>query len=468
LVVQYAASLADLTLVNINPTFRREDLKFTLREMECEAFITHPAMVGVDFVQMIKEICPELDGSRIGHLKSKEVPKLKYVIRTDDAPTPGLLNFKQLYGQPLAPSDYQLDVHSTAIITLTSGTTGNPKGVPSSHFQQANSYDCIHFSFNLTSETRYCSHIPFIHATTTAICLGVITAGGTLVFPDQTYSPPTTLDAVEREKITEMTGTPPLYYSLIAEQKARPRNLKSWATAALVGDMHTPDLIKAIESVLNVKKVGIGYGATEGVMSITASPYPDANEIAYDSCGTVVPNLEIKLTNERGEIVPVGEVGEVCIKGPQVFKGYWKDPQATQAVFDADGFFHTSDFGLFDEKMYLHLKGRKRDIVLSRRGFHIFMSEVESFLNTHPDIAQAVAFGLPDNSGAENVYAWIKMKPGKTPITLEAIQIYGRLLVAEYKIPDFIRLVESFPLNNVGKIAKPAIKQQEIAFRTHK
>jgi fatty-acyl-CoA synthase len=79
-----------------------------------------------------------------------------------------------------------------------------------------------------------------------------------------------------------------------------------------------------------------------------------------------------------------------------------------------------------------------------------------------------VAFGLPDNSGAENVYAWIKMKPGKTPITLEAIQIYGRLLVAEYKIPDFIRLVESFPLNNVGKIAKPAIKQQEIAFRTHK
>jgi len=465
LVMQYAASLADLTLVNINPAFRRDDMKYALKEMEIEALVMQPTMVGVDFVQMAKEICPELSESRVGHLKSKELPKLRYVIRTDDAPTPGLLNFKQLYGQPLAASDHQLDANSTAIITLTSGTTGNPKGVPVSHHQLANSFDCINFSCNVTSASRYCAHISFIHTTTTAICLGITTSGGTLVFPDQSFSPPTTLDAVEREKVTIMVGTPPLYYALVAAQKAKPRDLSSWDLAAVAGDMHTPDLVKAIQSHLGARKICIGYGATEAIMSIAASPYSDANEKSYDSCGIVVPNLEVKLVNEQGAMVPVGEVGEVCIKGPQVFKGYLKDEKATAAVFDAEGWFHTADFGAFDESMYLHLKGRKRDIVLSRRGFHIFMSEVESFLNSHPDIAQAVAFGLPDGSGADYVCAWIKMKPGKAAIALQAIQTYGQPRVAEYKIPDFVRVVESFPLNTVGKVVKQAIKQQEIAFR---
>ena len=163
MVTQYAASLADMTIANIYAGFRRDDLKHILNTTECEALVTYPGLMGVDYVQMLHDICPEISGSKVGKIQSKQVPSLKYVIRTDDVKTPGFLNFSQLYGQPLSPSDYKLDPDSIGLIGQTSGSTGFPNSVPITHRQLANSFDCFNFSFNFNPETRFGVQIPFNH-----------------------------------------------------------------------------------------------------------------------------------------------------------------------------------------------------------------------------------------------------------------------------------------------------------------
>ena len=462
-----AASLAGFVVVPIPPAFRRDDLRETLRKMECEALIVHSGIMGVDFVQMVLDICPELQNSSVGHLQSSALPALKFVIRIDDTESPGCVSFRTLYGTPLPESHPGPDPHSPGIIVLTSGSTGAPKGVSITHHQFVHAFDYIQYCQGSGLDTRYCAHIPLVHITSTTIVAGNLLNGATIVFPDIMFNPVTTLDAVEQERCDTLTGTAPVYFALIAEQKARPRNITALKVAAVAGDLHPPELIHLLRSVLGLQNICIGYGASEAVLAISATAFDVPLDKTLHTQGTVVPNLEVKIVGEQGELLPVGELGEVCIRGPQVFRGYWKDPEATQVAIDAEGWYHTGDLAIFDEDMFIRVKGRKRDIALNKANIHVFMSEVEAFLMTHPDIAQCSAIGLPDGQGTEDICAWIKMKPGKEPLTTEAVQEYGKPLVAHYKIPNIIRVVDSFPMTHVNKISKVAIKKQEMASRPH-
>ena len=303
--------------------------------------------------------------------------------------------------------------------------------------------------------------------TSPSISLGCLNYGGTLVFPDLVFKPSSTLDAIEKEKLTFIMGAPATFHSLITEQKARPRDLKSLVNVNITGDPHTPEIVKDIQSVLGVNKVSIGYGSNEASCAIFITPYTDPIEKSYDKWGVVTHNFEVKLVDEQGELVPVGEVGELYARGPQVFSGYLKDANTTRYL-DDEGWFRTEDLARFDDEMYLEVKGRRKEIVLTGGTWRRHMPEIERFLNSHPDIEMSAAFGVPMETGGENVCAWIKMKPGKAPLTLEDVRKYGLPRVAAHNLPDCIRIVDSFPLSALGKVHKPEARRQELALRNTK
>ena len=218
-----------------------------------------------------------------------------------------------------------------------------------------------------------------------------------MVFPDLVFKPASILDAIEKEKLTFIMGAPATFHAIITEQTARPRDLKSLVNVNLTGYAHTPEIVKAIQSVLGVNKVSIGYGSNEASCAIFITPFNDPIEKSYDKWGVVTHNFEVKIVDDQEEIVPVGEVGELYVRGPQVFSGYLKDTN-TFRYLDDEGWFHTEDLARFDDEMYLEVKGRKKEVVVGKT-WRRHMPEIERFLNSHPDIEMSAAFGIPMETG---------------------------------------------------------------------
>ena len=464
ILTQFGAALSDLVLVNLNPAYRRNELLYALKNVGCEALVTSPGFRSADYLKMLTDICPELPNSKVGELKSEVLPALRWVVKIGGAPSSGMMRFEDLLGRR-APNfeevTHSVDFEAPANIQFTSGTTGNPKGTVLTHHNIVNNGYFLGQHMHYSVADRVCVQVPLYHCFGMVMAvLACVTHGSALVFPDYGYNAVSSVSAAEREKCTTLYGVPTMFQAFMNELAKHPKTVTTLRKGVIAGAIATPELMRRIVDELGIVHMVNAYGMTEASPVATATKFEETFDKQISTVGLPFPNTEIKLVNDNNQIVHVGETGEICFRGYLNMKEYWDNPKGTADAIDSKGWLHSGDLGALDKDMYLRIVGRKKDMII-RGGENVFPSEIEAYYNQHPDIDEIHVIGLPDDYYGEIVCAWIKMKAGRTPLTLEDVKKYGEGQIAYYKIPALVRVVENFPLTVTGKVMKYAMREEE-------
>ncbi|WP_331540691.1 AMP-binding protein [Phenylobacterium sp.] len=341
-----------------------------------------------------------------------------------------------------------------ADIMFTSGTTGAPKGVVANHGQNVKVGLAWIGATTLCDEDRFLLIWPFFHcAGYKAGWLASILAGSTL-YPEPTLEVDRLIARVVREKITVLPGPPTLFQALLASPEGRSGVFRDLLRLTVTGaTMVAPALIEAMRDDLGLQKVFTGYGLTESCGTVTMTAADDPPEIVVSSPGKAVPDVEMRCMDEAGRLLPIGEEGEIVVRGYNVMQGYYQDPAATAEVIDADGWLHTGDLGTVDAKGYLRITGRKKDIFIIG-GFNCYPAEIEQIVQGHPSVAEVAVVGMPDERMGEVGKAFVVRDPAGPPIDHAGLIAWCRENMANYKVPREVVFVDALPRTATGKLQK--------------
>ena len=229
-------------------------------------------------------------------------------------------------------------------------------------------------------------------------------------------------------------------------------DLDSLRTGIMAGAPCPVEVMKKVISRMHMAEVLIAYGQTECSPVNHMTLADDPLEKRVETVGRAGPHLEIKIVDESGRTVPVGEKGDICARGYAVMKGYWEDPERTAETVDSEGWLHSGDLGVMDDEGYVAVVGRLKDMII-RGGENIYPREIEEFLFTHPEIQDAKVIGVPDEKYGEAVCAWIQLKEGAS-LSADEIRAFCKEHIAYFKVPRYIRLVREFPMTVTGKVQK--------------
>ncbi|MEL4417486.1 AMP-binding protein [Shewanella algae] len=457
---QFATARIGAIMVCINPAYRPEELEYALTNVGCKALITHDKFKSSDYLAMLNELAPELSDAEPGKLMSRRLPELRCVIRTGSDKTPGMLNFPDVcaMGSEAEYADLKgigerLSPHDAINIQFTSGTTGNPKGATLTHHNILNNGMLVADAMGFGPDDKLCIPVPLYH------CFGMVLGnlvclakGATAVFPSDAFDPAITLKVVEQERCTGLHGVPTMFIAELELANFQDYDLSSLRTGVMAGATCPEEVMKRVHKLMHMTEVVIGYGQTECSPINNMTEVESSLEKQVTTVGRALPHTEVKIIDEFGEIVPVGQPGEVCSRGYCVMLGYWNDPAKTQATIDKDGWLHSGDLGVMDSEGYVQIVGRIKDMII-RGGENIYPREIEEKLYTHQDIQDAAVFGVQSEKYGEEVCAWIKMRPGST-VTEDEIRHFLTEKVAYFKVPRYIKFVEQYPMTVTGKIQK--------------
>ena len=277
----------------------------------------------------------------------------------------------------------------------------------------------------------------------------------------QEFSPKEVLSAVETEKCTALHGVPTMFIAELNDPDFASYDLSSLRTGIMAGSNCPIEVMKKVIDNMGMSEITIAYGQTEASPVITQTRVNDSLKRRVETVGRALPNVEVKITEPgTNREVERGVQGELCTRGYHVMKGYYKNPEATAAVIDEDGFLHTGDLAVMDEEGYCRITGRLKDMII-RGGENIYPREIEEFLYKHPDILDVQIVGVPDETFGEEVSAWIKLKSGAS-MTADELKEYCKGKIARYKIPRYIAFVEEFPMTASGKVQKFKLREQAL------
>ena len=465
---QFASAKAGLILVNINPAYRLAEVEYALNKVGCKALVTAAQFKKSDYIDMLQTLAPELVDAASSRLAAAKLPELKTIIRIGPDATPGMLNFDEVAlrgGEAerarLGELAGRLQFDDPINIQFTSGTTGFPKGATLTHHNILNNGFLTAEGMCFTDQDRLCIPVPLYHCFGMVMGnLGCLTHGATMVYPSEAFDPLAVLRAVEAERCTGLYGVPTMFIAELDHAEFDRFNLTSLRTGVMAGSPCPIEVMKQVAAKMHMSEVTIAYGMTETSPVSFQSAVDDPVELRVSTVGRVHPNVEAKIVNLEGRIVPVGEKGEICTRGYCVMRGYWGDPERTAESIDAAGWMHTGDLGVMDEQGYLNIVGRSKDMVI-RGGENIYPREIEEFLFCHPKIQQAQVIGVPDPKYGEELCAWIMLKDGEAS-SPEEIRSFCDGQIAHYKIPRYIKFVAEFPLTITGKVQKFKIRESAI------
>ncbi len=464
-IIQYACAKAGIILVNMNPSYRRTELEYSLNKVGCSGLVIISQFKDSDYIQMVYDVVPELKTAPIGELKAENAPTLRYVIKLDEEKTDGMLNYSALLQEPsvvelenLARIGERLQFDDPINIQFTSGTTGNPKGTMLTHHNILNNGYFIAETIKLTPKDAVSIAVPLFHCFGMVIGnIACVTHGSTMVYHDQVFNPLENLKAIEEEKCTAAYGVPTMFINMLDHPEFTKFDLSSLRTGVMAGTICPMEVMKKVIDKMHMSEVTICYGMTETSPVSMQSHVDDPLEKRVSTVGRIHPHVEVKIIDNEGRIVPRGTPGELCTRGYSVMRGYWNDPVKTAEAIDESGWMHTGDLATMDEEGYCSIVGRIKDLVI-RGGENLFPREIEDFLYTHPEILEAQVVGVPDEKYGEELCAWIKAKEGSS-LSEEDIRQFCDGQISRQKIPRYIRLVEEFPMTASGKIQKFKIRE---------
>lgn len=467
-VAQFAAAKAGLILVNINPAARSGELRDYLTRVEARALITQDRFKSSDYIAMLNELLPELAQSEPGQLRSEAVPSLQLVIRLGEGDSAGMLHFGELAGcateesrQRLVALAEEIDCDDPFDIQFSSASGGKPAGATLSHHNILNNGFFIGETLQLTGADRVCIPVPLFH------CFGMVmgnmaclTHGSTVVYPGESFDPEQALVAVASERCTALYGVPAMFIAMLEHESFGDHDLSTLRTGIMAGAPCPIGTMRQVVDDMHMQQVVIAYGMTESSPVSFMCDIDDPLERRVSTVGTVRPHTEVKIASGTGTPVPVGEVGELCVRGYNVMRGYWNEPERTAQVIDSQGWLHSGDLARLDAEGYCNIVGSVKDVVI-RGGENIYPVEVEEFLGQQPGVAQVVAFGVPDSRLGEELCACVRLEEGAA-LDEESLRSRCRGEIAHYKIPRYIRLYDNFP-DSTGPALKSELRERAVA-----
>jgi fatty-acyl-CoA synthase len=447
-IVQYATARIGAILVNINPAYRTAELEYALNQSGISFLILARAFRQADYVGMLGEVrgrCPEL----------------REALVLEDGWDALLRDSARVSEEQLAERESTLQFDDPINIQYTSGTTGFPKGATLSHHNILNNGYFVGEALRYTENDRVCIPVPFYH------CFGMVlgnlactTHGSVMVIPAEAYDPEAVMETVQAERCTSLYGVPTMFIGELDHPRFREFDLSTLRTGIMAGSPCPVEVMKRVQSAMNMREVTIAYGMTETSPVSTQSATDDPLDRRVSTVGRVFPHVEIKIIDpETGAVVPRGERGELCTRGYVVMLGYWNNEEATRAAIDAGRWMHTGDLATMDEDGYLNIVGRIKDMII-RGGENVYPREIEEFLYGHPDVSEVQVIGVPSERYGEEVMAWVKLREGAT-VTGEQLVEYCRGKIAGFKIPRYWKFVDEYPMTVTGKIQK--FKMRETA-----
>jgi fatty-acyl-CoA synthase len=282
-----------------------------------------------------------------------------------------------------------------------------------------------------------------------------------MVYPSEAFEPLAVLTACEQERCTALYGVPTMFIAELDHPEFDRFDLSSLRTGLMAGSPCPVEVMKKVVERMHMRDVGIAYGMTETSPVSFQTASTDPLERRVSTIGRVQPHLEVKAIDTDGSIVPRGQPGELCTRGYSVMLGYWDDAKQTAEAIDGEGWMHTGDLGVIDEAGYGNIVGRLKDMVI-RGGENVYPREVEEFLFGSPKVADVQVVGVPDPRYGEELCAWIKLRPGETA-SEDEIKAFCKGRIAHYKVPRYVRFVETFPMTVTGKVQKFEIRAAMIA-----
>jgi fatty-acyl-CoA synthase len=445
--LQFGAATAGVISVNVNTAYRSHDLGYVLRASRIKYLFLHESDSHANYREILQETL------------ATQSCDLQGAIYFDTPEWDALLD-PQLPFHPPA-----IDAGDVANIQYTSGTTGTPKGALLSHRNLVTDGRFIAERMRLTGEDAICIPVPLYHCFGCVIgTMAAVASGATIILPAASFDAAATLAAVEEERATAVYGVPAMFIKELNHPTFANHDFSSLRTGVMAGSPCPIEVMKRVVKAMHMPEITICYGQTETSPVTVMSDVSDSVEFRCSTVGRPMPATEIKLIDmASGEVVPIGEQGELCSRGPLVMVGYDGDPESTRKTIDADGWLHSGDLAVMHEDNSIVITGRAKDMII-RGGENVYPLEIENFLYTHPLIDDVQVIGVPDEKLGEVVCAWVRLKSG-AEATTEEIREYCRGRIAYFKIPELIRFVDTFPITVTGKIQKFRMREAEIQER---
>jgi len=467
LLTQFATARIGAILVCINPAYRLFELEYALNKVGCKAIVSAQSFKTSHYLEMLQSLAPELEACAPGALHAEKLPELRLIVAMG-APVPsGMIGFDALREMgDTVPRD-ELDALSAGLsadepinVQFTSGTTGSPKGACLTHHNIINNGHFVTATMNFTDADVLCIPVPLYHCFGMVMgTLGSVSKGAKMVFPGEAFEPDSTLRACSDERCTALYGVPTMFVAELSLPDFDTYDLTSLRTGIMAGAPCPIETMKQVQSKMNMTEVTIAYGMTETSPVSFQSGVDDPLEKRVSTVGRIHPHVECKIVDIEGETVPVGVQGEIATRGYSVMKEYWGDPEQT-AQSIRDGWMMTGDLGVIDADGHCAVTGRVKDMIL-RGGENVYPKEVEDFLFTHPDIAQAQVFGIPDARFGEIVCAWVVPAPGAA-LSEEDVKAFCRDGISYFKVPAEVRIRDDLPMTVTGKPQKFIMRDRMI------
>jgi acyl-CoA synthetase (AMP-forming)/AMP-acid ligase II len=444
IISMFAAAKLGAVMVPLNPRYTVPELQYMLRHSESAVVIGAENYGGTDYLQLFESLLGTL-------------PALQYVVTVgkedlwyDDR----IYQFEDLLssgeGRSLPATVIEAEKDVFAIL-YTSGTTGKPKGVELTHRNLLSAAAATVEAINLGADD-----VVFGIATVFNVfglgpgILGTTLAGASLVLQEH-FDPAEALELIRRHRVTVHYGVPTAYVTEIRAAQRGSFDLSSLRAGIVAGAPISDDLVRRIRQDF-CPNLCVAYSLTETASAIAMTRPDDPPQKQLFTVGRPFAGTDVRTLDLDGTVLPEESLGELAVRGPSVMKGYYRQPGETAHAFDPDGFFMTGDLGMVDDDGYVHIVGRRKELII-RGGFNVYPREVEDRLQAHPAVLEAVVVGVPDDVLGERVCACVMPVEGAI-ITGDEIKDWCRSALADYKVPDLVRFFDDFPLTGSGKIRR--------------
>ncbi len=472
--IMFATAKIGAILVTINTNYKLSEIEYLLKDADIHTLCLVDGYRDSDYVNMIFDLVPEIKEQPRGELQSAKFPELKNVVFIGQQKHRGMFNTSELILLGSHVDDLELEsvkenlrCHKVINMQYTSGTTGFPKGVMLSHHNILNNGYAAGQCMKFTSNEKLLVCVPLFHCfgCVLAMC-AIITHGATMVFTED-FDPLMVMASVQKEKCTALYGVPTMFISELNHPMFEMFDLSSLRTGIMAGALCPVETMNQVMTKMHMKDVIIVYGLTESSPGMTATRTHNSVEVRATTVGFEFPNVEVKIVDhETGKICDPGEQGEICCRGYNVMKGYYKNQDATEKAIDADGWLHSGDLAIKTEDGFYRITGRIKDMII-RAGENIYPREIENYLYQIPQIETVEVAGVPSKKYGETVGAFVKLKSGQK-LTEEEIIDFCRGNIARFKIPKYIFFVDEFPMTASGKIQKYKLSQLAVQMCNYK
>jgi fatty-acyl-CoA synthase len=413
---------------------------------------------------MVNTMLPELKTSQRGYVKSERFPYLKNLVFIGQEKFRGMYNTAELLLLGKTVSNGKLNelkskvnCHDVVNMQYTSGTTGFPKGVMLSHHNIVNNGLLTGEHMQFTAEDKLCVCVPLFHCFGVVLAtMNILTHGCTQVMVEK-FDPLVVLASVHKERCTALYGVPTMFIAELNHPMFNIFDFTCLRTGIMAGSLCPIELMKQVNEKMFIRITSV-YGLTETSPGMTQTRVDDPTDVRYTTVGRPSEFTEVAIIDpETGEHLPDGMQGEVCCRGYNIMKGYYKNPQATAEIIDKDGFLHSGDLGIRDVNGNYAITGRIKDMII-RGGENIYPREIEEFLYHLPGVKDIQVAGITSEKYGEEVGAFI-IPYDDANLTPEEVKEFCRGKIARHKIPIFVLFVKEYPLTGSGKIQKFKLKE---------